>query len=72
MGPEGASLAYARLHLINNEVNAMLLCNILKTLCEFGRYLIVTTFAHDRLDDYGDDLGALLFTPLRNFSAHIS
>ena len=72
MGPEGASLADTSLHLIDDEVNAKLLSNILETLGEFCRNLIVTTFAHDWLDDYGDNLGALLFAPLRNFSAHIS
>ena len=60
MGPERASLTDASLNLINDKVNAKLFSNILEALGKFGRYLIVTTFAHDRLDDYGDNLGALL------------
>ena len=59
MGPEGTCLTNTSLNLINDEVNAKLLSNVLEALCEFGGYLIVTTIAHNRLNNYADDLRAL-------------
>lgn len=71
VGPELACGTDSSLDLINDHVNAELLCKCAKSLCKFWGKLVVSTFALDRLEDDGDDLAALLCLPLLDFSSHI-
>ena len=55
MGPEGACLADASLNLIDDEEDVQLLSDVLETLSELCRDLIVATLTLDWFKDDGTD-----------------
>ena len=62
--PERSCLAHTCLNLVDDEENAQLFADVLQTLGELSRDLVVATLAHNRFDDDSADLAALLIFPL--------
>ena len=69
--PERSGEADSSLDLINDEIDPKLLRDVLETLSEFGRELVITTFTHDRLNDDADNFGSLL-GPLLDLGSYIN
>ena len=72
MRPESSCLAYSSLDLIDNEIDTELRCDILQTLGELSRNLVVTTLAHNWLNNYRAYLRIFLSAPLGNLGTNIS
>ena len=71
MRPERSCLAHTCLHLVDDEENAQLFADVLQTLGELCRDLVVTSLAHNWFDDDSADLAALLIFPLLNELARL-
>ena len=69
--PERSGEADSSLHFVYDEIDPKLLRDVLETLSEFGRELVITTFTHDRLNDDADNFGSLL-GPLLDLSSDIN
>ena len=53
------------------DLDGIGLAAVLQALRELGRELVVAAFTHDRLDDHGDNGGALLGAPLLDLGATV-
>lgn len=71
VSPERAGLAYTSLHLIDDEIRAACLGDVLEALSILGRELVIAALTHDRLNDDSANL-ATLSLPFRHLTANIS